>query len=266
MSAPSLPTPWRRHLPLLWALTRRDLQKRTVRSFLGTVWLVAYPLGYLIILHFVFSSVLGSRRISGSLSMPYFEFLLGGLVPWLIGQELLSRSAGVFLEHAGLVKRVRFPLPLLPLHVTFSLLAVGALWWILALCWLGGRLGGVPVTWAGLLPAYALFGLFLYGLACGLSVAAVYVRDILHGLPLVLTALLYASPVFYPVEWVPARWRWVVDLNPFAPFIESFRMMAAAAQWPDAAHWLRMACATLASLALGWLIYGTGRNGLGDAL
>ncbi len=199
------------HASLLRMLVRRDLVSRTSGTLLGKLWPLLQPALQVFGYWFLFDVVWGARLERGSGT---FEYLLIGLLPWLLLTEVLTRSAGLFREFAALYRRSPFPVELLPRLV----MVIPGIVYALVFC-------GVVLVFHGPLAALQslvvvpLLLLWLLPLTLFFSVLGLFVRDFAQVLPFVLTLLMFSAPVLYSPDMLPQDlqpWLW---LNPFAELV-----------------------------------------------
>jgi ABC-type polysaccharide/polyol phosphate export permease len=203
------------------ALVVRELQSRYVGSSLGALWSVLPPLTQLAVFTFVFSVVLEVRF--GATEHPFVLYLACGLFPWLAFQETLTRGATCLVDQSVLVKRVVFPVEVLPLQLALAALVHQLI--ALALLVVLMALFGFPPTLALLaLPAWLLVQLLL-SVGCGWVVASchVYFRDTAQALGVVLPVLFYLTPIIYPAHLIPEVLQPLLALNPLAALVEGYR-------------------------------------------
>jgi lipopolysaccharide transport system permease protein len=193
------------------ALVVRELQSRYVGSSLGALWSVLPPLTQLAVFTFVFSVVLEVRF--GATEHPFV----------LAFQETLTRGATCLVDQSVLVKRVVFPVEVLPLQLALAALVHQLI--ALALLVVLMALFGFPPTLALLaLPAWLLVQLLL-SVGCGWVVASchVYFRDTAQALGVVLPVLFYLTPIIYPAHLIPEVLQPLLALNPLAALVEGYR-------------------------------------------
>lgn len=204
---------------LLGLLVLRDLRVRYRQTFLGPIWVIARPLATMAVFTLVFGFLV--RVPTGG--DPYAAFVLAGLLPWMFFSGSVTGAGSALVGSAGLVGKVYFPRLLIPLSalggalvdlaVSFALLAV-----LLPL---------FGIAWTPLLLAAPLLVVPMALLAAGVGAlfAALNVawRDFGSAMGFLMQAWMFATPVVYPSRLVPARWRWVVDVNPMAGLVEGFR-------------------------------------------
>ena len=203
------------------ALVVRDLRGRYVGSALGLFWSVLNPLAQLAIFTFVFSVVLAVRF--GTDDVPFVLYLAAALFPWLAFQESVLRSATCLVDNAVLVKRVVFPVEVLPVQLALSSLMhqLIALALLLALM----MAYGVPLRPALLaLPLIVTTQLLLtVGLGWAAAAVHVYLRDTAPVLGVVFPMWFYLTPIIYPYHLVPAALQPVLALNPLTALVQDYR-------------------------------------------
>jgi len=213
-----------------WQVGRRDLRLRYRQTRLGFAWLFAGPVVNALLFTFVFHRI---GKISTG-KTPYFVFSLTGLAAWTLFFQAASRVAGSFVASVALVTRVRFPRLCLPMSAVISAGADGGVALLIALV---GVIVIVP-SWRivpGLAGAFvALVFLAVTAFALGLLVAVLSVRrrDLAQALPILLQLGLYASPVGYPPSAVPHSFRFILDINPVATGVTSFRFFLLGGEAP----------------------------------
>lgn len=251
---------------LIQLMVKRDLLGRYKGSFAGVLWTVVNPLALLFIYWFVFSVILRVRIGPNGKPIDFVFYILAGLLPWMAFSEALIRSNTCILENVNLVKKVVFPLEILPVNKTLSSCInslVGVL--LLILLVLGNR-GSVPWT-VILLPAVILpqllltvgFGWFLAGLG-------VFIRDTNHVIGLVLTVWMFLCPIVYPENMVPKpllRW---FRLNPFLPVVTGYRSVLLDGTLPDACPWLCLLGISLLIFFLGYFWFIRTKKAFADVV
>lgn len=206
------------------ALVDRDVRGRYVGSVFGAFWSFAHPLLQLATYTFVFATVMKVRvfDVRGG-DVPFVLYLACGLFPWLAIQEAVTRSATCLVDNPTLVKRVVFPVEVLPVQlscvaVVHQLIATAVLLLLMA------AFGYLPRPSLVLLPVLLLAQL---GIAIGLSWAMaalhVYFRDTAQALAVLLPVWFYLTPILYPSHLVPPFLQGVLVLNPLTPLVQGYR-------------------------------------------
>jgi ABC-type polysaccharide/polyol phosphate export permease len=208
---------------LLWSLVAMDMRKRYGASSLGFFWSIVNPLLQILVYTFVFGYLLEVNVGGNPGAGNYGVFLFAGMLPWIAFSEAVQRSSATIIENKNLVKQLRFPTALLPLHVLLS----SFLHELIAIVIFIGVLFAVgqgPTWWALTLPLLFPLQLILtFGLALIVSALNVFYRDVAQFVAALLTLLFFATPIIYPLAIVPERLRPLFYLNPLTPLISAYR-------------------------------------------
>jgi lipopolysaccharide transport system permease protein len=256
-----------RQRSLIWQFSKRDVLARYRGSFLGLGWSLVTPLMMLAIYTFVFRTIFKARWEGGNASD--FEFALrvySGLIVFTLFAEVLNRAPRLVLDQPNLVKKVVFPLEILPwvpplagiFHLVLNLLLL-----LVATAFdreaLPLTILALPLVLLPLMPLLLAIGWFFGALG-------VFVRDIGQVMPTVSSLLMFLSPVFFPPASLPEKWQSWLNINPLTLIIEETRRVVLDGLWP---HWGSLATyLALASLAawLAGLWFQTTRKGFADVL
>jgi len=253
----------------LWrTLVAQELKVRYRGTFLGSAWQLLAPLFLLGIYGFVFGVVFGARwpGFDESDRLMFALNLFLGLAVHGVLAETLGLAPTAMQRNSNFVRKVVFPLPVLvavPLGVAF----VNALSGVLIVFLVAGIFGK---GWSALLwqvvPVLAALGTMVYGLALLLAALGVFVRDLGQMIGMVVTALLFTSPVFYPVDMAPQALRGIIQLNPLTVPVEHLRGAVLLHHAPDWSALGIYSVVALLVLALGWTTFQHLRRGFADAL
>ena len=257
-----------RHRTLIYSLARRDVLGRYSGSFLGLMWSFFNPLLMLCVYTFVFGVVFKARW-SPNESASILEFavvLFAGLLVYGIFSECVNRAPSLMLQNPGFVKRVVFPLEIMPWVVLCSSLFHTAISLaVLALAMLLG-MGALPLTWPLIVVVLVPLILFVLGISWALAALGVYLRDLAQTITIVTTVMMYLSPIFYPASAVPAAFRWAIEWNPMSFFIEQSRAVLIWGRLPDFGGLVAMTAGGLAVAWLGLTLFQHARDGFADVL
>ncbi|MCC5618246.1 ABC transporter permease [Nostoc sp. CHAB 5836] len=255
---------------LLRTLVRRDLEARYKGSILGNLWPLLNQLSQLLIYTYVFSVVLKVKLTLKSLPENNFTFglwLFAGLLPWIAFTGGLMQSASSVVGQPNLVKKVVFPLallPLVPILSTFieSYFGLIALIIFVAITshTLHATLALLPLVWLTQLLLTAGLGY----LAAGLTV---FLRDIPQTLGLVLNIWMYLTPIIYPASAIPKEWRgWVFWLNPMTAIVEVYRDIVLVGEVKHWGEWGVASVISASMFCLGFTVYKRLRPAFADVL
>ena len=241
------------HRDLLLLLVRKDLRAKYKGTALGFLWSLLNPLLMMAVYALVYSFLF-------RFSMPRYPiFLLSGLLAWNAFSATITAGAGSVLLNGTLVKRVRFPVELLPLTSSLSAI-VNFLLSLLVLVLFAG-IYRQPLGWSLVaLPAIlVLQTLWATGLALMLSAVMVYFRDVEYLVQVALAIWFFATPVIYPLAIVQhshhERIAALIQANPMTWFIESYQRIWHDDLWPVGWQMLAMTCVAILSLVLGRLVF-----------
>ncbi len=208
-----------KHRELLMAFVINDLRHRYVGSSIGFFWTVVNPIIELVTYTFVFNVLIGVKFSPGGGTAHYALFLFCGMVTWFAISDGLTRATTVIRDYGHLIKKVNFPVLVLPAHVIASALVNQAIRTIILA--IGVILFGeglsvhfllVPIFWV-------VQAVFITGLGFFLSTAGVYFRDAIHWVNAVLLTWMFVTPIFYPPSVYPARFNFLLQLNPLSHIV-----------------------------------------------
>jgi len=256
-----------RNRSLIKSLARREVIGRYRGSVLGILWSFFNPVFMLLVYTFVFSVVLKARWNVGSDSKTEFALVLfAGLIIFNLFADCINRAPGLILANVNYVKKVVFPLEILPWVALGStmfhaLISLGV--WLIAYL----ILFGVPHITVLLLPLVILpFLLFVMGLTWALASLGVYLRDVSQFIGVVTTTLMFLSPIFYPISALPEDYRHLLLLNPLTPIIEQAREVLFWGRVPDMTLLLAYLLAASFIAWLGFVWFQKTRRGFADVL
>ena len=204
---------------LLWNLANREITQRYKQSVLGYAWVILNPLFQLIVMSFVFDKIM---RVP-SLGVPFIIFLSVALLPWNLFSTSLSSSAGVLVGNSNLITKIYFPREIL-VYATIIAKIVDFLYSCIVLIFFL-LIFKMPIHLSILWVPVIFFIQIIFMTGISLLVASfnLFYRDIQYLLGLILLLWMYLTPVMYPVEIIPDRYRFVFSLNPMAVIINAYR-------------------------------------------
>jgi lipopolysaccharide transport system permease protein len=260
-------SPWRNR-ELLGAMVKRDVVGRYRGSIMGIAWSLFNPLIMLVIYTFVFSIVFKSRwgSTSEGSHADFAIILFVGMIMHGLFAECANRAPGLILANTNYVKKVIFPLDILPwvafgsalFHAGISLgvLLVAQLIW------------GQRIPWTVLLFPLILLPLVFatMGFTWLLSALGVFVRDIGQMTVMFTVILMFVSPVFYPLTALPPQHQALLRLNPLTFIIEESRNTLLFGVVPDFSRWAVVLAASLAIAWGGFAWFQKTRRGFADVL
>ncbi|MBI3934038.1 MAG: ABC transporter permease [Acidobacteria bacterium] len=236
-----------RHRVLIASMVRREMQGRYRGSMAGAWWTLLQPLLLMLAYYFVFGIVLKAGGTHGAGAFVFY--FLCGTVPWLGFSEAVARAPNIVVENSNFVKRVIFPLEILPVNLTLmGLVSEG---FALAIFLTAVITLGPGVSWAVLyFPAVLIPQLlFTAGLCWFLAALGVFLRDTGQIMSFLLTIWFFATPIVYYAEALPQRFLWLFRLNPMYTIVGAYRNIFLEHSAP---HAYPLALLWLLSLAVFW--------------
>jgi lipopolysaccharide transport system permease protein len=261
---------WWAKFDLLRTLVRRDLEARYKGSILGNLWPLLNQISQLLIYTYVFSIILKVKLSLKTLPENNFTFglwLFAGLLPWIAFSTGLLQSSGSVVQNSNLVKKVVFPLTLLPLVPILSAFIESSFGLI-------GLIVFVAVTSHTLHPTLVLLPLVWIPqllLTAGLGYLAagitVFLRDIPQTMNVGLNIWMYLTPIIYPATSIPLQWRsWVFWLNPMTAITEMNRDLILVGEVRHWGEWGVSCIVALVIFCLGLSCYRRLRPAFADVL
>lgn len=256
-----------KHKFLIIETTKREIQDRYKGSALGFFWIIATPLFMLAVYTFVFSVVFQARWDIGNGSKAEFAAIVYlGLILFNFFSETINRATNQIRSNINYVKKVVYPLETLTIssvatNLFFLLvnLAVWALFYLLLI-------GHMPIT-ALILPiTLAPLILLTLGVAWFVAAISAYLKDTAQIVSLVTTAMMFLSPIFYPISAVPENFQSIIMLNPIAEIIEINRQIIISGQMPTALALLTPLITNAIIAALGLMFFRKLKPGFADTL
>jgi len=236
---------------LVLNLAIRDLKIRYKQSLLGVAWAIVQPFALMVVFSVIFALFVHVKTPG----IPYPVFSYVALVPWTYFANALSTGVGSLAGNANLVSKIYFPREIFPLA---SLLASFADFLVAASIFVGMlvyyHIGlTVNILWVPLIVIVQMA--FMFGLMLILSAANVFYRDVRLLLPFLLQLWLYLTPVIYPLNLIPARYRLFFLCNPMTGVIDAYRRVIVQGQPPDLRLLAVTAGVSAILLALGYRFF-----------
>jgi len=234
---------------------------------LGILWSFFNPIFMLIVYTFVFSVVFKARWNAGSESKTEFALVLfAGLIMFNLFAECVNRAPSLILSNVNYVKKVVFPLEILPVvslgaALFHSLISLGV--WLVAYAMLFGVPHITVLLWP--LIIFPLL-LFIMGMTWILASLGVYLRDVSQFIGIVTTVLMFMSPIFYPVDALPEAYRHLLLLNPLTSAIEQARGVLFWGKTPDLTILSGYLLGAILVALLGFAWFQKTRKGFADVL
>ena len=236
---------------LLWNLAYREINQRYKQSVLGYAWVILNPLFQLIVMNFVFSVVLKVP----SIGVPFIIFLTVGLLPWNLFLNSLTSSTNALVSNSNLITKIYFPREILVystiiakiVDFLFSCIVLVAFFIIFH------TILTPMILWFPLI--FAIQMIFTVGLSLLLASFNLFYRDIQYLLFLILTLWMYLTPIMYPIEIIPVRYRFIFSLNPMSVIINAYRQTILGGGSPNFSSLFIALIMSLFVLMLGFYVF-----------
>ncbi len=211
-------------VPLAW----NDFRTKYAGSVLGLMWAFAGPVVTVVMYWFVFQVALGSGPVNGH---PFALWLVAGLVPWMFFQDALNYGVDVLRGYSFLVKKISFNISILPAVRIFSAFFVHASFLLITL---------LLFTLRGAFPGIHILQLFYYsfctivltlGLVFFASAIAVFFRDIVPMIAIILQVGMWATPILWQLERIDPKYHWIFQLNPMNYIVQGYRSALLDHRW-----------------------------------
>ena len=245
-----------RYRDLLWLLVKRDFVSFYKQTILGPLWFFIQPLFTTIIFTFVFGNLAGLSTDG----LPQPLFYMAGITAWNYFADCLTKTSTVFRDNAQIFGKVYFPRLIMPLSIVVSNLVRFGVQMLLFFMMIGYyAFSGAAFhsnSFVLLFPILVLL-MALLGLGLGLIITALTTkyRDLAFLITFGVQLMMYATTVIYPLSAAPAKYKWLVELNPMTEIIEAFRygfLGQGVLTWQSLGY---SVIVTLVSLVLGVIIF-----------
>lgn len=257
-----------RNASLIFQMTKREVVGRYRGSVFGLAWSFFNPLLMLAVYSFVFSFVFKSRW-GGDVDQGHARFammLFVGMTVHGLFAECINRAPHLILNNPSYVKKIVFPLEILPVVALLSAFFHTAVSLLVLL--IGFVLIRHYVFWTVVFLPIVLLPLMFVSLGVGWFLAAtgVFIRDIGQITGLLTTVLMFLSPVFYPASSLPEKYRFWLELNPLTFFIEQSRGVLLEGQLPNFALLGMYLIGGFVVACAGFVCFQSARRGFADVL
>ncbi|HMU93336.1 MAG TPA: ABC transporter permease [Anaerolineales bacterium] len=238
-----------RYRDLILQLIRKDIVARYKRSVLGVAWTMLQPLGMMIILSVVFSTLFS--QVKG-----YPAYILSGLIAWTFFSQATSAMMTQIVWGGALLRQIYLP------RTSFAVSSIGTGLTNLGISFIPlvfiVLIIGLPIRWSILFVPISmlLLGAFALGVGLIVSTMSIYFPDVSDMYSLVLTGWMYLTPIVYPETLIPEAYRyWFFHLNPMYYYVKIFRAPIFEGVIPDGSTLLVAALISTVTLAIGWLFF-----------
>ena len=246
---------------MIFSLVKKDLRGRYKGSVLGFLWTFINPLMQLVVYTFVFTYIMKAGIDK------YYLYLFVALVPWIFFSSAITGGSSSVVAQKDLVKKIYFPREVIPIsYVTSCFVNMLLCFCIIIPVMVVAR---VPINPLALLclPVIMIVEYFLaLGMAMLASAITVYFRDLEHILGIVTMIWMYMTPIFYSIDMIPQKLRFIYHINPMSSIISCYRSVLYRGQVPNLASLLEAVVLGVLFLILGMLVFGKQKKGFAEEL
>jgi len=237
-----------RYRDLISLFIRRDFVSRFKQTILGPLWYIIQPLFTSVVFTVIFTNI---ARLSTD-ELPPMLFYMSGNILWHYFSGCLHATANTFTSNAGIFGKVYFPRLVTPISMVISNLisfSIQFLFFLSYFLFFFLKGSAVHFTWWALALPLLIILMAGLGLGFGIIVSSLTTkyRDLTYLVGFGVSLWMYATPVIYPVSTIPERWRWIADINPITPIIETFRLGFLGT---GSASWLKLGYSTIFMLVV----------------
>ena len=234
---------------LLKTNVHKEIRGKYKGSFLGVIWSFLNPLLMVAVYAIVFPYLMRMQMDN------YLIFLITGVIPWIFFTTVVTTGCNCVWTNGGIIKKVYFPREILPISVVLAALINFLISCIIILIFV--IFGGVGLSFQLLwLPVIAIIQSALsLGILFILSAINVYVRDIEYVVQFIMNLVFYATPIIYNVSMFPARFRWILYLNPMAHLIDAYRAIFYYKTMPNISSLIIISLISFVILVFGYAVF-----------
>jgi len=237
------------------ASVKRDFVSRYLGTQFGFFWAVAQPLALILIYTLVFSQIMKPVLPDHNSKFAYSIYLCAGILIWQLFSDLLTRSVGIFVHNAGLLKKVNLPKLALPIVVTLSGLSNFA---VIVILFMGFLLvvGAFPAgAILAMVPVLLLVVAFALGLGVLLGTINVFYRDVEQSTTMLLQFWFWLTPIVYPGRMLPGFFASVLAWNPMWPVVSFAQTIFLEDKVPDWSLLIYPAVVAMVLVGLGLVAF-----------
>lgn len=257
-----------RYRDLIRQFTVREVSVRHKGTALGLTWAILQPLLTLSIYTFIFGFVFKNHwgKLGGFAWADFTLNFFAGYVVYSIFSDTVNRSPGFITEHPNLVRKVVFPLEILPVTATGASLIYASFGIVLLLIACGAL--AQSFSWTIVFFPLVLLPLMMITLGISWLFASLgaFIRDFKQVVPVLTQLIFFMTPVFYDVKNIDEQYRWIIMLNPMTLIVENSRKTLLWGEMPDWFHLGVLYAVSLVVMILGYAWFSKSKRGLADVL
>ncbi len=245
---------------------RNELASRFARSTLGGLWMIINPLAQVAIYALILSNVLAARLPSINNKYGYALYLMAGLLAWNLFSEIISRCLTLFIEQGNLMKKMTFPRIALPTIVVGSCLLNNFLLFVsmFGVFLMLGHYPNLGMLW--LIPLTLQVITLAVGIGLIVGVMNVFLRDIGQVVPIILQIWFWFTPIAYPENIIPEKYRHLLNANPMYPITKAYHNVLVYGAKPELGTLAIIAVLALVLMLLSLFLFRRANAEMVDAL
>jgi len=209
---------------LLWQMVGREVKSRYKQSVLGYFWVILNPLAQMLVMSFAFSIIMRIPTNAAG-NIPYSIFLFVALLPWTLFSNSLSSASSSLVNAGGLITKIYFPRTILVISTIIAKIVDFLFANIVLIIYMIVFHMPININILWIIPIFFIQQIFTIGLSLFFSAANLLYRDIQYLLAMILLLWMYLTPVIYPADMVPSKYRFIFQLNPMAVIINAYRQV-----------------------------------------
>jgi ABC-type polysaccharide/polyol phosphate export permease len=251
---------------LIAQLVVRDFRSRYSGTIFGVLWSLLQPLAMMTVLYIVFNYGL---RVGGASDPLFVPWLFVGMVCWNFFSDAVSTVTGAFHEYAFLVKKIKFPLHIIPVVKLLTAIVMHGLFLIIVVL-INASYGLKPSLYWLQLPIYtAVLAALAFGVGLITSALNVFARDVSQIVSVILQFAFWGTPVVWAADKVPDKFHWILTMNPIYGAMSAYRTTLMSEQWyflSEPMVCLRVLIMTLLFVIVGLIVHRRLRPHFADVL
>ena len=252
---------------LLFHLTRRDITNKFKGSYAGFIWSFLNPLLLLVVYTFVFSVIMKAKwGLHNEGNLDFAIVLFAGLIVFNMYAEATNRAANIIYDNKNYVKKVVFPLNILPVIIVNSSFFNGLISYLILLIALLLFKSALSINCFIVILLIIPIYLMTLGVTYFISAISVFIRDVGQVIAIFNMAFMFLSPIFFPMERMPQKFQFIASLNPIAYIVTQVRDTLI---FSRGFNWDGYYIATLASFVIfmiGFLIFSSLKKDFADVI
>lgn len=235
---------------LLWQMVGREVKARYKQSILGYFWVILNPLAQMLVMSFAFSIIMRVPT-NASGNIPYSIFLFVALLPWNLFSGSLASAAGSLVGAGGLITKIYFPRTILVISTIIAKIIDFLFASTVLIIYM--VVYQIPINFniLWIFPIFFIQQMFTLGLSLFFAAANLLYRDIQYLLNMILLLWMYVTPIIFPADLVPERYRFIFQLNPLAVIVNAYRQAILAGGTPKYSSLIIATIVSFVTLLIG---------------